>query len=293
MKAVIRLTLIVCFALTGCEKGDIYPLTDNYRLVKILNYGSTSDSEPNTFVDLEYDNNGNLIKESMYDYPNTLFTYKEYDYENNLLKKKRIYQGQVGNLYLGTYRVYEYENSKLIKEELFLSNGTSKYTKHYEFSGDNLVNTYKFNDKLGIHHQYKYEYNSDNLVILEETYMYNQLRGGFTKYYYDDKLRLTKTEIFNYDETIRQTEEHKYIGNSASPAELLIYDSQGELTQQRELLYDDFGNQTEMRIIDEQGSHSLFKKTYNGNLLIEHIRYAPNFGYSEWTVTRYEYSKIK
>lgn len=279
--------------LTCCEKGDINPLTDNYRLVKILNYGSTSDSEPYSFVDLEYDKNGNLIKESMYDYPNTLSIYKVYDYEDNLLKVKRIYDGQVGNLQLGTYREYEYENSKLIKEELFLSNGTSKYTKHYEFSGDNLVNNYKFNDKLGIHHQYKHKYNNDNLVILEETYMYDQQLSGFTKYYYDDKLRLTKTEIYHSDETIRQTQEQKYVGNSDLATEMLIYDSQGELSQQLELLYDDFGNHTEARIVDTQGTHALFKKTYNGELLIEHIEYAPKFYYISGYVTRYEYSEIK
>ena len=290
-KGTILISMIL--TLTCCEKSEINPLSDNFRLVKILNYGSTSDSEPNTFVDLEYNENGNLIKESMYDYPNTLSIYKVYDYEDNLLKEKRIYAGQVGNLQLGTYREYEYENSKLIKEELFLSNGTSKYTKHYEFSGDNLVNTYKFNDKLGIHHQCKYKYNKDNLVILEETYMYNQQLEGFTKYHYDDKLRLTKTEIYHSDETIRQTQEQKYVGNSELATEMLIYDSQGELSQQLEFLYDDFGNQTECRIVDTQGTHVVFKKTYNGELLIEHIEYAPKGFYISGFVKRYEYSEIK
>lgn len=289
-RGIILISMIL--GLSCCEKTDINPLSDNFRLVKILNYGSTSDSEPNTFVDIEYDRNGNLIRESMYDYPNTLFAYKEYDYENNLLKEKRVYDGQVGYLQLGTYRVYEYENSKLTKEELFLSNGTSKYTKHYEYDGDNLVNTYKFNDELGVHHQYKYKYNQDNLVTLEETYMYDQQLDGYTKYHYDEKLRLIKTEIYDYDESIIQTQVHKYVGNSTLPTEELIYDSQDELSQQRELLYDEFDNQTEIIIVDERGSHSLFKKTYNGNLLIEFIQYAPSWGYTEWFVTRYEYEEI-
>ena len=259
--------ILIILGLSSCEKTDFNAvlenelITDNFRLVKILNYGSTSDSEPNTFVDIEYDSNGNLIKESLYDYPNTLFTYREFDYENNLLKEKRVYDGQVGNLQLGTYRIYEYENSKLTKEELFLSNGTSKYSRHYEYAGDNLVNTFKLNDELGVHHQYKYKYNEDNLVTLQERYMYDQQRDSYTKYNYDDKLRLIKTEIFNYDETIIQTQEHKYVGNSTLPTEELIYDSQGELSQQRELFYDEFGNQTEIIVVDERGSHSLLKKT--------------------------------
>lgn len=280
-------------ALTCCEKIDIYPSLDNYRLIKILNYSSSTDSEPSRFVDFEYDGNGNLIKESMYDYPNTLYTFKEYDYENNLLKEKRIYGGQVGNLQLGTYRKYEYENNKLIKEDLFLADGTLKYTTHYEFIGNNLVNTYKVNDKLGIHHQYKYTYDNLDRLILEENYMYDQQLSQFTKYYYDDNNRLVKTEVFDRSETLIQTVEKKYVGTSASPSEELYYDSNGTLRQKRQLLYDNLENLTETRIIDSQGTHTLFKKKYNGKLLIEHIQYAPTFGYSEWYVTRYEYSKIK
>jgi hypothetical protein len=288
--------IVTLIGLLGCSKDEIekiYPTLDNHRLTKILNYSSSTDKEPNTFVDLEYNEYGNLHKESLYDYPNTLFTFREYFYENNLLKEKRIYDGQVGNLQLGTYSKYEYENNKLIAVELFLSDGTLKYTEHYEYNGNNLVNTYKFNDELGIHHQFKYTYNDFDSVILEENYMYDQKLEGFTKYYYDDNLRLIKTEIFNFDETIIQTEEQKYVGASTTPIEELYYDSEGKLSQQRQLLYDNLGNLIETKIIDSQGTHTLFKKKYNGNLLIEHVQYIPSFGYSEWYVTRYEYSKIK
>jgi hypothetical protein len=297
MKRIKFLFLIVTLiGLFGCSKDEIdeiHPTLDNHRLTKILNYSKSTDSEPYSFVDIEYDGYGNLHKESLYDYPNTLFTFREYFYENNLLKEKRIYDGQVGNLQLGTYSKYEYENNNLVKEGLFLADGILKYTVHYEYNGNNLVNTYKVSDELGIHHQYKYTYNDFGLVILEENYMYDQKLEGFTKYYYDDNLRLIKTEIFNFDGTLIQTEEKKYVGYTTSPTEELYYDSYGTLSQQRQLLYDDFGNLVEIKIIDSQGSHTLFTKKYNGNLLTEHIQYLPSFGYSEWYVTRYEYSKIK
>jgi len=279
--------------LSCCEKINDYPSLDNFRLTNILNFSNSTDSEPVGFVNLEYDGNGNLIKESLYDFPNTLYTFREYDYKNNVLTEKRIYDGQVGNLKLGTYRKYEYENEKLVKEELYTADGTLKYTTHYQFIGDNLMTTYKENNELGIHHQYKYTYNDLNLLILEESFMYDQLLDGFTKYYYDNSKRLTKTEIYDSKGTKIQTEENNYEGSKNVPYEVLYYDTDGTLTQTRKLLYDNLDNCTETTFVDGQGgTHTFFKKKYNGKLLIEHIQYDPSWGFAEWYVTRYEYSKI-
>ena len=296
MKTQKILFLVILISVFSCSKDEYkesFSDPVNYRLIKVLNYSSSSDSEPDTYKDLKYFENGNLQKESYYDYPSTLFTYKLYDYyNNNLLKEKKIYDGQVGNLNLGTYMKYEYENGNLIKEELYLANGTLRLTKFYEYENGNLVNTYKIDDKLGIHHQYKYTYNDLNLLILEEVFMYNQKLSGFTKYYYDDKLRLNKTEIFDHNKAISQTVEHKYTGDSSLPTEEFYYDSNGHLTQRRQLIYDSLDNLTEIKIITDEGTNSLFKKKFKGKLLIEYIRYAPTFGYTEWGVSRYEYEKI-
>ncbi len=286
--------LISVFSCSKDEYNDLSSEPENYRLIKVLNYGSSSDSEPNTFMDLKYSENGNLQRESLYNYPSTLLTYKVYDYDNNnLLKEKKIYDGQVGNLSLGTYTKYEYENGNLIKEELYLANGTLKRTKFNEYENGNLINTYKLDDDLGIHHQYKYYYNDLNVLILKEVFMYNQKLSGFTKYYYDDKLRLNKTEIFDHNKAISQTVEHKYTGDSSLPTEEIYYDSNGHLTQRRQLIYDSLDNLTEIKIITDEGTNSLFKKKFKGKLLIEYIRYLPTFGYTEWGVSRYEYEKIE
>jgi hypothetical protein len=199
----------IILAISSCEKTNDYPSLDNFRLTKILNFNNSTDLEPSGFVNLEYDESGNLIKESLYDFPNTLYTYREYDYENNVLTEKRIYDGQVGNLRLSTYRKYEYENKKLIKEELHSSDGSLKYTTHYEFVGDNLKTTYNENDELGIHHQYKYTYNDLNILILEERFMYDQQLEVITKYLYDNNNRITKSEIYDSIGTKIKTEENK------------------------------------------------------------------------------------
>lgn len=289
----LTISLTSIFGCTKDESGDFFTHSENYRLIKVLNYSNSADSEPSTFMDLKYSEDGNLQRESLYEYPNTLFTFREFDYENNLLIEKRIFDGQVGNLRLGTFTKYEYADGNLVKEELYLADGTLKLTEYYEYEGKNLVNTYKFDEKLGIHHQYIYIYNDLNLLIREEKFMYDQKLDGFTEYFYDDNLRLNRTEIFNFDETRIQTIKHKYTGDSTLPSEEFYYDSDGELFQRKQLIYDNFDNLTETKVIDNQGTHTLFRKKYNGKLLMEHIRYAPTWGYTEWTVTRYEYEKIK
>lgn len=290
-RGLILISLIL--TITCCEKIDTYPSLDNYRLKKILNFGSSTDSEPDRFVDFEYNKNGNLIKKSHYDYPNTQYGYFVYVYENDLLKKEEVYEGQVGNLRLGHYSTYEYENNKLIKEDLFYADGTLNYSKHYEYIGDNLVNRYKFDEDLGIHHQRKYTYNEFDLVILEESYMYYQQLSSFIKYYYDNNRRLTKMETFDSDNTIINTEEKKYVGASTLPSEELYYEANGTLRQRRLLLYDNLANLTEVKIIHDQVENTLFRKKYNGKLLIEHIQYDPVWGYIESSVTRYKYELIK
>lgn len=290
----LTVSVISMFSCTKNEEDDLFSEPENYRLIKILNYNSSSDSNPSTFMELKYSENGNLQKESLYDYPGTLFTFRTYDYDsNNLLKEKKIYDRQIGNLNLGTYTKYGYEKGKLIREDMYLANGTLKHTEHLEYEGENLVNKYKVDDELGIHHQYKYTYNDLNLLILEENFMYDQELSSFTKYSYDDNLRLIKTEIFDHNEAISQTIAHKYTGDSTLPNEEIYYDSKGNLIQRRQLIYDAFENLTETKIITDQGTRSLFKKKYNGKLLIEYITYAPTWGFTEWTVSRYEYEKIK
>ena len=68
------ISLISMFSCTKNEYDDLFPESENYRLIKVLNYNNSSDSEPSTFMDLEYTVNGKLERELLYDYPSTLFT---------------------------------------------------------------------------------------------------------------------------------------------------------------------------------------------------------------------------
>lgn len=219
--------------------------------------------------------------------------YREYEYEGNRLTEKRIYSGQVGNLRLGSYTWYAYQNGQLSREESFSSDGTLKRTTHYEYDRDKLVNTYKVDDRFGIYGQYKYTYDNSERLMLEESFSYNQELDHFIKYSYDSMDRLIESETFNSKGNISSTVEKRYVDANTLPFEELYYDANGVLTQRRELLYDNYGNLIETIIVDQKGSsNTSCKSKFKGELLIEKITYLPNFGYEEWTVTRYEYKKL-
>lgn len=291
MRKTIFLSLIIVFLLS-CEKNDVFPTYYNFRLTKILNYSNSTDSEPYGFVEYKYNADGNLIRESMFDYPNTLYTYKEHIYGNNLKIRTNIYDGQVGNLRLGTYRLFSYENEKLVLKELYLGNGTLKYKTIFEYEADSLVNTYKVSDKLGVHHQHKYTYDNYMRLVLEESFMYNQQLESSIKHYYDDNDRLIKSESYDRNGEKTSITKKKYIGSNKLPSEVVYLNNEGIQTSKTRLLYDNSDNLIEIIYIVNNESHTLLKRKYNGKLLIESIRYSPNWGFTEWTVTRYEYSKI-
>lgn len=283
--------LIGILTVLSCTENDISPTIDNFQLSRILNYSSSTSSQSYNTVEFNYDSNGNLTKESMLDYPNTLTTYKVYKYSGSKLAKKFIYSGQVGNLTLGTFINYYYTNDKVTKEELFIADGTLKYSTYFEFTEDRLINTYKIDDNLGIHHQYKYTFDNLNRLILEEVFMYNQELSESTKYFYDNSNRLLKNEYYNHTGTMISYMEKVYVGANNLPNEELYYDQSGALTQKRQLTYDRWKNLTEINIDYLGTTCRLFKRTYNGELLTEEIKYLLPFGCTEWAVTRYEYSK--
>jgi hypothetical protein len=252
-----------------------------------LNYATSTSSQPYGFVDFTYNDDGNLVKESMFDFPNALTTYKIYEYKSGKLMEKKMFDGYVGNLTLGTYIKYYYTNDKLTKEELRLVDGTLKYTTLSEFDGNNLIKTYKLNDDLGVHHLYKYAYDDKDRMVLEQVFMYDQQLDEFTKYVYD-RNRLTKKEFYNRYGNLTMYMENVYNGSDDLPDGELYFDSNGQLTQQQTLVYDSWGNLIE-RIVENQSTCKLFSKKYNGELLIEEITYDPSFGCAEWTVSRYEY----
>ena len=188
---------------------------------------------------------------------------------------------------MGTFINYYYTNDNITREELYLGDGTLKLTTYYEFDGENLVNTYKEDDNLGMHHQYEYSYDNKGRLILEEMFMYDQELDGFTKYFYDNTDRLIKSELYDRDGLVSYVEK-VYYGSDERPDQVLSYNSSGQLTHKSEIMYDGWGNAVGCKS-DWPTSCQIFNRRYKGQLLIEAITYHPYFGCTEWTVTRYEY----
>jgi hypothetical protein len=296
MRRTTTLLLAVVFLLLSCDESATtgpgpMVMADDYRLSRILSYPNSGSHTATSGLEFRYSENGDLIKELLIDYPNTVSTYKDYEYVNNRKAKVKIYDGQVGNLTMGTYIEYFYTDDQLTKEELHLGDGTLKYSTHYQYEGGKLVNTYKEGDDLGIHHQYKYSFDSQGRLLLEQVYMYDEELSEFIKYFYDDHDRIIKTEWYDHTSTLTGYMARKYEGSGNLPELELQYDNHGALMQTRQLTYDQWGNLAQVTVSGQGPSCTLFKEKYNGQLLMEKITYSPAWGCVEWTVSRYEYSK--
>lgn len=292
MKRVILMLSSALILVSSCDEHDPSPARSgsDHRLVKILNYSSSLSDTPYNTMEMTYDTRGNLTKESLFSYPHTLLTYTDYEYDGTKRVRKLNYDGQVGNLTLGSSIKYNYTGDHMTKEELFLGDGSLKFTAYYKYSGDKLIETYKDGDGLGIHHHYKYSYNLSGRLILEQVYMYDEELENSTKYYYEDD-RLIKSELYDRFDDLVSSIERKYKDADDLHDQELWFDANGNVVQNREITYDQLGNEIEITVDNQGTRNKLASRKYDGDLLIEEITYHPFFGYEEWTVTRYEYER--
>ena len=230
----------------------------------------------------------------------------------------KIFDGEAGNPTLGTYYEYKYEGNRLVKEELYCGRGcygSLIYSINYEYDNrGNLVREYRYEPDLierfggrvyadGIINDTKYVYDNQNRLI---TVMASDYAGGVDgvayffveypseKYKYDNAGRVVKVEYYDY-KGFTQYVQKSYNGKSKLPEKELYYDKNGNQTGKYQHYYDSFENLTETVINDEC---SMFKRKYNGSLLIEEIRYwAHEYGawgtgqMPESGMSRYEYEE--
>ena len=321
--------LILIGSFSSCDKeySSVYTDSENFRLTKILHYSNSTSREPARGVEYKYDKVGNMIKESFYDYQPTtiLWTYKEYEYSGGKKVKMTIFDRVSGNLRLGQYVDYIYVDDRLVKEETYIGfDGTFYDAMNYEYDErGNLVRQYRYEPEYGITLDYIYVYDQQNRLILEENTVFGIANLKYINYTYDDSGRKTKMEYYfenwdlyrgvemsykgmrkspeteiHYDNNGIQTRKIQYVyDKSGNPTESLYYDENEKYIGKVQTLYDKWGNQTETISID---GCSLFKRKYNGKLLIEEIHYwnvMPQVGGGgdcspESGKTRYEYEKI-
>jgi hypothetical protein len=287
------------FLLTGfifmnyaCNKDSVskddYSSVSDYRIKRMVHYSSSTSDRETMGVEYTYDNSGNLIKESYYDYypQKVLYMYREYKYSANKKIREDIYDGTVYELRLGLYSIFHYTDGNLTKEEVFSGYDNSYiHSLNYEYdSRNNLVRRYHemVND---IASDVRYSYNDKNRLILEENTASGSTEYKYIKYIYDDKDREIKQEYYNIDWQLLYYVSKIYENGSSNPSEEFHSAYQ---TRYRHY-YDQWDNLEETVIND---SCSLFRRTYNGKLLIESINYNVVWGCVESGMTKYEYDKV-
>lgn len=284
--------LILAGSFFSCEKEDYNP--EKFRLVKILHYAKSTDSQPKDGVERSFDEAGNLARESFYKYSPTvdLYMYNEYEYSGSKKMKMNLFDKENDIFKLSRSIDFFYENDRLIKEEFKRNNGTLLTSTNYEYQGGNLIREYCYEPDYGIFDEVKYTYDSQNRLTLEEIETSDVKASKYTKYIYDNDGRKKKLEYYNLNWELIRSVEMIYNGRSKLPVKDVHYDKNGVQTLQYLHYYDKRGNLTETCL--ENGC-SLFKRKYNGGLLIEEIHYFDPVIQKECLekgMTRYEYQKL-
>ena len=301
------LLLVFAVIFCSCDKNEslIPSNPEKFRLSKIFKYSNSSASKLTGEIVYTYDEAGNRIKEEFFslfsDPPTTILErYNEFEYSGSKKTKMNIFDGVAGNPTLGLYIEYFYEGNLLVKEETRRGRGdygSLVHSMNYEYDErGNLIRKYMDDPEYGITGDMKYTYDNQNRLILEENTAIDADDHKHVKHIFDNRGRKIKIEYSNANKELIQYTEIFYDGAGKRPEKELNFDKNGNQTVKYQHYYDSLGNLTETVINDEC---SMFKRKYNGNLIIEEILYWwHEYGYHgtgqmpENGMSRYEYEEL-
>ena len=272
--------------------------TQNVRLAKVVKYSNSTASKITGEIIYTYNEAGNLHRVSYFDEWNGTMVciyFIEYEYSGNKKVKESYFDCDKSY----PYSVVEY----FYKGDLLVKEVHGDYPTFYEYDErGNLVKKYWYGtspmnntpDPNTIY-EHKYTYDDNNKLILEETSVLDvsDYYHEYLKYIYDNYGREKKLEYYDVDNVLIGYTEKYYKGTSILE---FCYDKNGKQTAKYQHFYDKWGNLTETVINDEC---SMFKRKYDGGLLIETIHYWA-FEYGHWGtgqmpesgMSRYEYEEI-
>ncbi|MCA1758143.1 MAG: hypothetical protein LC658_00090 [Bacteroidales bacterium] len=107
---------------------------DNNKLSRIEKYGSTDELE--RYTKYEYDNSGNLVKETFYSADNQPYSYTKHSYENGINIQSDVFGGEDMKTHVREiFNTYDENNNLIIKEtnELLSYSSALSHVFRYEY----------------------------------------------------------------------------------------------------------------------------------------------------------------
>lgn len=180
----------------------------------------------------------------------SVLSWVEYEYGNsdNLIKETNF--NESGNI--SRYTEYEYDKSdKLIKKTDFKSDGSITGYTGYEYdSSNNLIRKNNYDADGNVKSYIEYEYDSKNNMIKECNYSSNNNLSYYFEYEYDDSNNMIKQTRYSSDGNVNYYTDYEY--NSSNNLEKSIKHSGGTLVT-TDYYYDENDNLISVKMKGEMG----------------------------------------
>ena len=197
----------------------IYTYDKHENLISAVEYQSNEKKETIFKNEYEYDEAGNMIKETNYDENGKLSGWSQYEYDGENLLKESKYHGE-GDLY--SEEKYEYDSKNNLIKEIgnYYYNGHVKmvYECEYDEKSNIIKKVYHYNDKLDSITEYKYD-EYGNLIKVESF----DENGQLTYWYEYTWKKINNKGAFEFWESEVLKREEQFNDCLHSPADYLQY----------------------------------------------------------------------
>lgn len=179
-----------------------------------------------------YNNDGNLIKETNINFNDSIVKTREYYYENDRIKKTLIYDGDKKLL---SKHIYHYDSERKLKHE--------EYYDYVDNKNNQLIhNVY---DKTLLQNKTYYKL-TDTLLTGEHIDFEKLILKKYTTFRHNNKNKITEETSYDTLHRIITQEKYSYLREEQKKEySYHKYDSEGELLNAAVRVYDDNGNLTE------------------------------------------------
>ncbi len=234
------------------------------------------------FTKYYYNSNHILIKKDDYfnDSIISTTTYK-YDNANNLLEETLIFNSGDSNILIYTYdsnnnqtSMNRYYRNKKISSDIIEYNNKGQKVKDYDNETINDFNLFEYDKRGNLVKEIAY---IDNEVIGENIFIYNsQNKIIKEKSYYNNELTSIITYTYDKNNRITKTRQWGRPRDFTIEKETLKLDDNGRVIEKKKYCFDD--------------SPTIQQFFYKGNNLVQEVNYDPSDSYNQTSKIEYTYN---